>query len=354
MSSCLLINDMINKILKNLRAILAIYFSRQLLVCFSEFRRVSAAPCLADTMDARTWTTELPAGHEPHNGSITYCSNTWFLAVRTANYGYSKVFKRLEVPGGPSHVDSATWLLELDDDFRISERTILSDAAYRDISGPARNGFTDPRLFEWKDQLWGLWSAERVLSDDWSNIRNTMALGLIEDTEMKQIKFLASPHGRAREKNWMPWIIAEELRFVYALANMEVYRLREGTLELLHAAAAPDPQLCGYSGSSQLQPWGSDWICVAHYAARAIRAASAQFIPSFYLHRFVVVSSDFTIKALSPEFFLEHKGTEFCAGLVIRDDSVILSYGVRDCESRIMRMPIGKVNELLKPPQTIV
>lgn len=340
---------MIRKILRTIREILAIYFSGQIFICISELRRICRAPCLVGALSSRSWGFDLPTKYQPHNGSILRYANGWLIAIRAANYGYTRrLLKRLEIPGGPSCVDSETWLVRLDDEFRVCQRWMLWDAPYRDPAGASKNGLTDPRLFEWKGQVWSLWSAEQVLGNDWNDITNTMALAIVQNEEIIQLTLLASPRGQRREKNWMPWVVGEELRLVYALENMEVYRLSGGNLELLSLSGEPDARLRGYSGSSQVQPWGEDWICVAHYAARALRTATAQLFPTFYLHRFVVISNDFQVKELSREFFLEHKGTEFCAGLAVTDDYVLLSYGVRDLESRMMKIARDKVDVLFR------
>ena len=314
---------MIRKLLRNLSDLLGIYLSRRIWTCFAELWRVMAAPRLVRTCSACTWTTSLPTNDHPHNGSIVRFEGRWIVAVRTANVHVSRFLRRLEIEGGPSCVDSRTWLVELDDGFRVKHRLLLPDKEFRSSESLAKNGLTDPRLFVWNSQLWAIWSAERVIGDDWKNITNTMCIGRIDDGKIAQFRFLTSPNGSPREKNWMPWPVGSQLRLVYSPATLETYELFGEKLSLLHKALAADSRLRGYSGSSQVQPWGEDWIFVVHYAARTIRLASAQLFPTFYLHRFVVVSTDFTLKQISREVFLEHKGTEFCAGLAVTKGKVV-------------------------------
>jgi hypothetical protein len=322
---------LVKKVMQSVHQIVALYCSRDLLVCLSELRRVVCASCLARSSSVRAWSIDLPTTYAPHNASILRNGEDWVVAIR----------------GGPSAVDSETWIVRLDKHFRFLERAILWDAPYRNPAGAAKNGLTDPRIFLWQRQLWSLWSAERVVGNDWSDTRNTMAIGLINGDEIEQLTLISSPRGSRREKNWMPWVLREELRFIYSISTMEIYRVvKGGRLELLNVSKTREPRLAGYSGSSQVQAWGSDWICVVHHAARAARVASGMLLPVYYLHRFVIFSEKFEVKAVSREFFLEHKGTEFCAGLAVEKEFCLLSYGLRDLESRLMRIPLDAVEAL--------
>ena len=263
---------------------------------------------------------------------------------------YSRLLRRLEVEGGPSHVDSKTWLVELDEQFRVQGQPRLVVEPHRDPDGVAKNGLTDPRLFRMAagDVGGNVELPERVLRDDCrSDTTNTIVVGWLRGAEIDQLTPIASPHGYRREKNWMPWVKGDELRFIYAPANLEVYRYKDASLELVNKMSQPDPRLAGYSGSSQVQRSGDDWIFAVHYAARMPQKATAFLLPSYYLHRFVVISDDCSIRAISPEFFLEHRGTEFCAGLAIDLNSVIVSYGYEDHGTRIMKISRTKLNSIL-------
>jgi hypothetical protein len=66
-----------------------------------------------------------------------------------------------------------------------------------------------------------------------------------------------------------------------------------------------------------------------------------------YLHRFVLFDENWKIALMSKEFFIERKGSEFCAGLASKGDRYVLSYGVRDVLARAVEMPASLVERLL-------
>ena len=286
---------------------------------------------------------ELPTSYIAHNCSILRgegsASAPWLVAVRASNFKLPGKGEGIDVPGGPIYLDSQTWLVALDEELRMREQQLLIDAPYRDPQGPAKNGLADARVFAWRQEIWALWCAERFPANEWTSVENIMALGVLRDNRIDELRFLPSPHRRLREKNWMPWVIDDELLLVYDIARVEVYRFARGELEPVHRANKPDARLKNCSGSSQLLPWGEDWICVVH--TRVVSAARC-----FYLHRFVVISAAFQIQAVSREFFLESRGIEFCAGLAFSEHHAVLSYGARDLEARLLKIDREKVKEL--------
>lgn len=335
---------MIRKIWNNLSATLSIYFSKKLFTFIAELRRVAGAELLADS--ARK-IVNLPVQKDhPHNGSILRHQESWVVAVRSVNYVTTKILRRLDAQGGPEYVNSSNYLVTLDDGLNVISSTYLDDTFYRDPLGPAKNGLEDPRIFHWKNELYGLWSAGQVRTNDWDNISNTMALGTIRDGQIQNLKYLISPHGQAREKNWMPWVVGDDLRFVYNISTMETYSLQDGKLQLLHKSQTGHPALRGYSGGSTLIPWGEDYLCCIHYAARATRAATMKLMPFYYIHRLAIVSPNFEVKALSREFFFEHRGAQFCAGIAVQDNALLFSYSVKDGYSRVMEVSLDTVQEL--------
>ncbi len=338
----------LNKIIANLKSTLSIWCSRQLFVFLDEVARVRRARPLyrPGGYIERPLSLELPTTHHPHNGCIIRQDAGYLVAARAVNYGVSRLTHRLIVPGGPAHVDSQNWLVRLDRDLRVREVTQVNDVFCKQAGSLAQNGLEDPRLFTWRGRLHALWSAGRVGSNVWDNISNTMAIGVLHGRQIEGLRFIESPHGRKREKNWMPWVVGDELRLVYSVPDMETYRYEDGKLTPLHKSAYADPRLRGYSGGSPLQRWGDDWMCAVHCAARATRQATAKLVRFFYIHRLIVVTDDFRIKAVSREFFLEHKGAEFCAGLSVEDDGIILSYSARDCTSNLMKVPNAVVRGL--------
>ena len=69
-----------------------------------------------------------------------------------------------------------------------------------------------------------------------------------------------------------------------------------------------------------------------------------------YEHRFVWFDGGFRLARMSPLFsFRETRAIEFAAGLVVVDDAVLVSFGVRDAEAWLCSLPVDDVCQLLAP-----
>jgi hypothetical protein len=65
-----------------------------------------------------------------------------------------------------------------------------------------------------------------------------------------------------------------------------------------------------------------------------------------YLHRFVRLSADLRVTAVSYAWVFTHHGIEFCAGLATQGDHLVLSYGVEDREAWTVSVPVEQVLQM--------
>jgi len=298
------------------------------------------------------------------NPSITRFNGQWIVAARRANYSMSSdgVYT---VKGGIRKLNSDTYIIICDEDLNFGSVTKLDAVSASYAYHNARNGFEDPRLFEYNGNLTGLWSAMRLGAQDfdapdqppedrtvafrptWSGTTNVMTVAEICGDQIYSPLELPSPHNLAREKNWMPLVIDGVLHLVYYLERMEVYRLIDGQLELVHLSPKVSAELRGWSGSSQFIKWDGNWLCVAHFAGRRVKQ-TIKSIGALYLHRFVVISPDWKIVGISKRFFFEKRGLEFCAGLGVDGDRLILSYGIDDKRGALLEIDRNTVRGMIK------
>lgn len=70
-----------------------------------------------------------------------------------------------------------------------------------------------------------------------------------------------------------------------------------------------------------------------------------------YWHRFVEINPDigWEITRISQPFCFQRRGVEFCAGMALKGDDLILSYGVHDKEAWLHRMPLQDALDMLHP-----
>ena len=95
---------------------------------------------------------------------------------------------------------------------------------------------------------------------------------------------------------------------------------------------------------------GSQVIKVADGTAMAI-VHEARTIPGrvnrYYQHRFVLFQPDGAVIGLSLPFYFHERQIEFCAGLALFGDKLMVSYGVRDEEAWIATMDLSQVMEFI-------
>lgn len=298
------------------------------------------------------------------NPSITRFNGEWIVAARRANYTMSSS-GIYTVKGGIRKLSSDTYIVKFDEVRNLGAITKLDAVSASKTYQNARNGFEDPRLFDFNGKLTGLWSAMRLGAVDfdapdqppedqtvsfrptWSGTTNVMTIAEICGDQISNPLELPSPHNLAREKNWMPLVIDGVLHLVYYLERMEVYRLINGELELVHLSPEVSAELRGWSGSSQFVQWDGNWLCVAHFAGRRVKQ-TIKSIGALYLHRFVVISPDWKIVGISKRFFFEKRGLEFCAGLGVDGDRLILSYGIDDRRAALLELDRNTVLGMIK------
>jgi hypothetical protein len=66
------------------------------------------------------------------------------------------------------------------------------------------------------------------------------------------------------------------------------------------------------------------------------------------LHQLIKFNKNFEITRVSKDFYFESLGVEFCAGIALKKNSLLISYGVADTQAKMLRVPIKKIEELLQ------
>ena len=252
---------------------------------------------------------------------------------------------------------SENWIVEFDLSLKVTHKQKIEDLSVREGLPEAKLGLEDGRLFVWKNQEWILFSG---FSKDEEGPRNSMVICRLEGNELKDAELLRSPFRHPREKNWMPWVVDGNLYFVYSSAPLEVFQyIGNGKLQRI---SHPKPSYASkllrrfkprsiMSGSSQVIPWGKDYLAVIHNREQMYpfgrlwmkfisQDKDYQVKKVLFRHRIILFGSDFSIKAVSKPFKFELDGVEFCAGMVEKEGMLYLSYGLLDRQAKILKIDI--------------
>ncbi len=227
----------------------------------------------------------------------------------------------------------------------------LSNARRVDVTDPSLRPGTqveDLRVFSWQGRLWAVAAVHMG-----GNPPPVIRQGLCEMTEAGAVipKVHEQPSQR-QEKNWMPLVEGDSLRFVYSTSPLLVTKLDPGSM-FVNPPAREMPAVTGHvRGGTPLVPYKDGYLAVVHEVYRPKREPPnynpllgffapmekdpvAGDVPTIYVHRFVRFDRALSRAELSEPFYFRRIGTEFCAGALWRGDKLLLSFGSNENEAWI-------------------
>jgi hypothetical protein len=289
---------------------------------------------LSSFADAQSVSIPIADGLRACNPSIAVDGGGLQAIVRTVNYELNNVGGIISMPGG--FPVSANWLVDLNRELRITSVREIDDSAFCGPKGLFPGGFEDCRLFNWKGAWW--FSASVVASVTPLIVK--MVLCRLEAEYVAECNFVSSPNQTAMEKNWMPCIEGDSLRWIYRIDPMQIVEYRNDGPST-HDLIGQTGRLETWSGSSQCVRYRNGWLCVIH---RRVRWPEG----SIYEHCFVELTDNFHICRVSDAWIFEKPSVEFCAGLCVLDKYLCLSYGVLDRRAHVLRLKLSHVERMLR------
>lgn len=285
-----------------------------------------------------------PDDYRPMNASIVRKDDQIMLALRTVNYTLDKSrpegdIRRLSVPGGEP-VATRNYLLSLTSDFEVhSSSEISSPSEFPGSDSHPEVGFEDIRLFDWRGALWCCASSRDLTPDRWFQ----QVLARIDQVapgvhRLDDWRVLQPEGPQEHEKNWMPLVAGENLRFIRLCDPTCVLDERAQTV----TEATPAIWADHFRGGSQLVDFDGGWLALIHET----RVRNHQ---RFYRHRFVWFDAETRLQAVSRPFYFQTNGIEFAAGLAWRADrqGLMISYGVEDSQSWIATVDADDVRRVI-------
>jgi glycosyltransferase involved in cell wall biosynthesis len=298
---------------------------------------VEAAATLMPSFIARPVGFVPPAGWRPSNPSIARSGQELFLLQRTVNYRI--VDGRYETVDG-TPVTTRNFLLRLGDDLAIrSAVEILPPENLPPPAWPWEIGFTDCRLFFWQHEWWCSSTARQLNRDGWcEQVLARIGQGPEGVLRFEDWRVLRPDGPQQHEKNWMPLVDGDALRFIYLCDPTRILDERaQQVSETLPQVAAEN-----FRGGSQAIQFDDGWLTLIH---------EVTFIEGRrrYHHRFVAFDTHFVIRRISRRFCFDKQAIEFAAGLAWHPDGrrLVVSYGVGDREAWIGTVDATDVRHLL-------
>lgn len=279
------------------------------------------------------------------NPSIAYSSELGYaMTVRSSNYilhPKSGVINVLEGSGVQSHV----WFCELGTNL-VPKNMRKVEFLPEDPS--VERGIEDPKLF-WRD---GSWYFTGVMFEKEHTPEPRMVVYRydIESNTAKFIKKWEGPDASKPEKNWMlPYEPNPNFDFIYGPSSIV-----KG--DMVISKFNTDKNLGGLRGNSNLWDMGDGtYLAVVHNLfSRYTKGENDLYTQDrAYLHRIARYDINGTMIEVGPEFVFRSLGVEFAAGLVVKDDTIVISWGERDATSYLSTLPLGEVLASLNPVESL-
>lgn len=264
-----------------------------------------------------------PEGWHPMNPSVTRRGDEIVMVQRTVNFVLEQGDYR--TPGdGP--VETRNFLLRLDAALAIQSSVEILPPA--DLPPPRFDrvlGFEDMRLFAWHGALWCIALCCELTPEGWRQ----QVLARIDESGAGPYRLtdwrVLEPKGERRhEKNWMPLVTQNDLRFVY---HCDPTRLVDDMARTVDGSIPPIAAE-EFRGGSQAIAFAGGWLALVH----EVGFGGADNKERLYHHRFVWFDAALKLRGVSRPFVFERLGIEFAAGLAWHPDGqrLIISYGVGD------------------------
>lgn len=265
------------------------------------------------------------------------------MIVRSSNYRINDA-GYYEMPSEDGDVvKTENYLLDmgsnLDAEYTVAR---MNDSAVTNADNPfPARGLEDCRLF-WRHD----WQFLATVRDRDQHGFATILRCWLDGTDVVDSTQLST--GCDHQKNWMPLTGHQPGNALCVVTRCYPLTIQAGWGDFGWWYTSPFIAR-SFRGSSQVIRLGNQRrLAVIH---ESVTMEPYQMV---YTHRFVEFSTQrdvWRIRRLSDPFVFEDRQIEFCAGMCQLGDDLVLSYGVRDAEARLLRIPRRFVTEeLLREP----
>lgn len=206
-------------------------------------------------------------------------------------------------------------------------------------------GLEDPRLVIWDNKLL-LCGGRRDTTPNGVGRLEITEIHPETYVEIKRTRF-EPPVNSYCEKNWMP-INDLPWHFVKWSNPTEIIKVdyEKGTCtQILLKTQESKFQFTDFRGGSNVVKVGKYRICIVHITR--IFKSEAGKKNSKYTHAVIVWDLDWNIVSISEEFSFMNTDIEFCCGLALDRDDFVISFGVQDNSSFLLKMKKETMENLI-------
>lgn len=205
-------------------------------------------------------------------------------------------------------------------------------------------GLEDARLVNWDNKVFMC----GVRRDTKTNGEGRMELSEVKDgveVNRTRIEPPNDPNSYC-EKNWMP-ILDKPFHFIKWSNPTEVVKVNLNNKNSKTIKISPkfDGVRRDIRGGSQVIKIDDYYVAITHEVDLWNNENGKK--DGRYYHRFVVWDNNFEIVKVSDDFNFMSAGVEFCCGLALHKDNILMTFGYQDNASFLLKAPLSYIKKFL-------
>lgn len=291
------------------------------------------------------------------NPSIYNDNGKLLVNLRSVNYTfYHSEEKLFQHPYGPLtylhpendiHLRTWNYYLELNDNYEIEKYYKVDTSAFPDKELWDFVGLEDARIFRWNKKLY--MSGVRRDEDSIGTGRMELCEIVVESNTVKQISQVRiqpplDPNSYC-EKNWMP-ILNKPYHYIKWCNPTEVVKIDPKTGTSKQVFIGEENLIDGYPrGGSQVISWKDGYVAITHDVD--LFKSEVDRKDAIYYHRILFWDKNFNLLKSSNKFSIMGGHVEFCVGLAIHKENIIMTFGFQDNAAYLLKFDESVLEEFL-------
>jgi FkbM family methyltransferase len=261
-------------------------------------------------------------GFHPSSTSIIKKCETYLMCMRTVNYilfddGGYRIYHQ------DGCIKTINHLATLDDDLNIRSFGRLIDVSKTKKYPVNIRGMEDIRLF-----------GDNYMLAVYPQI-NSLRIPQVcfgeysQDGIVNKILPLSLTENIQCEKNWLPFMVNDEIQVIYSFDPLTIYKVDKdtGTMELVKSKRFNQIKLKEFRGSAPPIPYKNGYLLTIHQVSYTM--------PRKYFHRFVWMDQYFDSIKYSDLFYFQSVEIEYNLSICHHKDGLLIPYSYRDSSSVI-------------------
>lgn len=301
--------------------------------------------------------SKLTGGLGLMNPSIYNDNGKIIVNLRSVNYTfYHSEEKLFQHPYGPLtyvhpendlHLRTWNYYLELNEKYEIQKYHEIDTSQFPDKQLWEFVGLEDARIFRWNEKLYisGVRRDEDTVGTGRMELCEIVACrDSVKQISKVRIKPPLDPNSYC-EKNWMP-ILDKPYHYIKWSNPTELVKVNPETGESEQIFTGNQCPIDGYPrGGSQVIAWKDGYVAITHEVDLFKSEVGRK--DAVYYHRVLFWDKDFNLQKWSKKFFIMGGHVEFCIGLTIHNDSMLMTFGFQDNAAYLLKFDESVLEEFL-------